>query len=341
MVKENTFFKSTVRLTIGKPMKAMLCFVCLLFVTLLYVHSCDTATFYALRGPNSALRVAIDEQTRSALAPFQDLSQHDCPLLVQNEKRYQLAVGARESQVKTLDDLWVMLRKTAEAWDCGDLSGTDYSNGGDPKWICGFATIKNRPCVVYSFGSNGNIAFEEGIRSRHSMCSVDTFDPTMNAQYHFRGHYSYVGANELPDAMNFHQVGLGGFDGMVTGHTGAKPFEMYVATLSTIMSKLKHHYLDVLKIDIEGSEWGFLDNFFDQWPVGSSVTVGNLLLEVHLSQKLAFGRKINDVVRVQTELEARGYRLVHVAVIPGNLDMAELSYTHKNYARDEKPHPGC
>lgn len=32
-----------------------------------------------------------------------------------------------------------------------------------------------------------------------------------------------------------------------------------VKTLATIMKELKHEWVDVVKVDIEGAEWGFLE----------------------------------------------------------------------------------
>ena len=58
-----------------------------------------------------------------------------------------------------------------------------YSNdenvtGG--KWMCALDTlIDHKPCVVYSFGSQGMVDFEEELMETHPTCNVHVFDPSM------------------------------------------------------------------------------------------------------------------------------------------------------------------
>jgi hypothetical protein len=52
------------------------------------------------------------------------------------------------------------------------------SKGGDgPKWACALDTL-NSSALVYSFGSNGNTDFEEGVRERVHTPHIYIFDPS-------------------------------------------------------------------------------------------------------------------------------------------------------------------
>ena len=48
------------------------------------------------------------------------------------------------------------------------------------------------------------------------------------------------------------------------GKSGPKTFNLAVKTLPTIMQELGHERVHVLKVDVEGSEWLFLEDMFDR-----------------------------------------------------------------------------
>ena len=42
--------------------------------------------------------------------------------------------------------------------------GIKHGQGDNGKWVCGLRTLlKRSPCIVYSFGSNGETSFEQDI----------------------------------------------------------------------------------------------------------------------------------------------------------------------------------
>jgi len=47
------------------------------------------------------------------------------------------------------------------------------------KYICRAPLLRQQACVVYSFGSNGQVSFEEEM-IRRTGCEVHVFDPTMD-----------------------------------------------------------------------------------------------------------------------------------------------------------------
>ena len=74
--------------------------------------------------------------------------------------------------------------------------------GDGGKWVCGLrALLEDRPCIVYSVGSNGETTFEVDMLNRTS-CEVHTFDPTLSNETQ-----SSMAA-AVPE-MQFHPIGIG------------------------------------------------------------------------------------------------------------------------------------
>ncbi|CAN0432126.1 unnamed protein product, partial [Ectocarpus fasciculatus] len=101
-------------------------------------------------------------------------------------------------------------------------------------------------CVVYSFGINYQWEFDDFMHSYG--CTVHSFDPGMTykdkrAENHF-----------------FHKVGLGNHTGEHTGPSTLynQGIKYSVATVQSLMKKLGHNYVDLIRLDVEGAEWDVL-----------------------------------------------------------------------------------
>ena len=97
---------------------------------------------------------------------------------------------------------------------------------------------------MYSFGSKGEVAFEQAIKE-NTACEVHTFDHTLNA--------AQADAVTAVAGVHLHEVGLAG-EG-----AGAAP---NMNTLSETLRSLQHQWVDVLKLDIEGAEWPVLESWY-------------------------------------------------------------------------------
>ncbi|HUE75169.1 MAG TPA: FkbM family methyltransferase [Pirellulaceae bacterium] len=152
--------------------------------------------------------------------------------------------------------------------------------------------------VVYSFGVGDNITWDRAMIARFG-ATVHAFDPTPQS-------IAWVARQKLPPQFRFHDCGISNHDGVVSFYpprkaggmhysqesrhrSGAapKPILGKVERLTTIMQRLGHEQIDVLKLDVEGSE-------FDAVPdvLASEVPVGQLLVEIHYhfpSRSLAAG----------------------------------------------------
>ena len=217
------------------------------------------------------------------------------------------------------------------------------------KWLCGVRELGDalrgmpkKKCVVYSFGSENKFHFEKQVRfacplrdpyllapshafSRlptpshafsqvrsHAPCEIHTFDPTVIPA--FSPYYSH-----------FHSLGLGGARAYV-------PSVGPVWPLADILAVLRHSELEILKIDVEGSEFSALSAI--DWTT-LPCRVGQILLEVHPCR--AYGRPpCHGVVAVQrmfTQLEAAGFRLFSLEpVSKTDYSQVEVSWIHKNWS---------
>jgi hypothetical protein len=133
------------------------------------------------------------------------------------------------------------------------------------------APVYNK-CLVYSFGINNQWAFDEAMETFG--CRVYSFDPSMG-----------VGIHKRTEKIHFFNIGLSGMDG---SHP-TKGWNMKTASSIYDMLATSHGssaVIDILKLDIEWSEWeaipqmlrsGFLSNKVKQLAVEIHFNVGDSL----------------------------------------------------------------
>ena len=152
---------------------------------------------------------------------------------------------------------------------CPDLVRIGYIGDGG-KWICGTTWLAEKAktsqkCVIYSFGINIDSTFELEVGGL-SGCEIHAFDPTVGKMPFMRmetelsslaeaaqqngvfGKSKFLENQEVFKRVTFHKIALGTISGSSEDHT-------MVETLYDIMHRLNHSFIDVLKVDIEGSEW--------------------------------------------------------------------------------------
>ncbi|UJR20872.1 hypothetical protein I4U23_023981 [Adineta vaga] len=174
-------------------------------------------------------------------------------------------------------------------------------NGDGGKWICDVYRLQNKKsCLIYSLGSNGEFSFENETKRFLPNCDIHTFDKTVF---------------NCTNMCIFHQTLIG------DGINGTKSLRM-------LMSELKHtgRYLDILKVDVEGSEYEFFDNLFNTTN-NLSENIRQILVEIHLSGliKNVNNETIYDYKRVHDLFQLfheKNYVIFHKEVNLYNPNMA-------------------
>lgn len=125
----------------------------------------------------------------------------------------------------------------------------------------------NSESIVYSGGIGEDISFDlELIKS--TKCNIWGFDPTLRSKMFIE--------NNLSDNFIFQHYGISNFDGSALFEPPSNPAhvsykqtstgnsEMPVKKISTIMRDFGHSHIDLLKLDIEGSEFDVIENILHE-----------------------------------------------------------------------------
>jgi FkbM family methyltransferase len=161
--------------------------------------------------------------------------------------------------------------------------------GGHPDWD-GWHVLPGllRPGgLAYSFGLGSDVSFDVKMIEEFGL-EVHGFDPTPESIRMLR-------KMSLPRQFHLHELGLSNKDGSLSvfppkypgrfnftqervGYVSDKhkAIEIPVSRLESIMKKLGHTHLDVLKIDIEGSEFEAIPDILQ-----SNCSFSQLLVEIH------------------------------------------------------------
>jgi FkbM family methyltransferase len=144
--------------------------------------------------------------------------------------------------------------------------------------------------IVYSIGVGNDISFDVSMIDKYEL-KIHAFDPTPRVVQWYNDNRLKV-----PDSFIFHTHGIENYDAeadfqpISTKHelrssshsTYAKPetkvFSVRVPmkTLETAMSELGHDKVDILKMDIEGSEWSVIPDIIDR-----NLEIYQILVEFH------------------------------------------------------------
>lgn len=168
--------------------------------------------------------------------------------------------------------------------------------------------------VVYSIGLGTDTSWDEEMIKTHGL-QVWGFDPTPKAIAHVQGRMQL---KELPkDLFHFTREGLGTNRGTATftmprnpAHASARignhprvsnrTFLARINTLDGWMNRHRHAWVDVLKMDVEGSEYDVLED----WIARQSFPMRQLLVEFHQRFERSFAPRHR---RVLSGLRANGF----------------------------------
>lgn len=174
----------------------------------------------------------------------------------------------------------------------------------------------NSQSIIYSFGVGTNIDFDLCLISETG-ATVHAFDPTPVS-------IDWIRQQSIPPQFIFHNYGIAAYNGELKFYPPRRktsshyaPIRRYKKTsrdghimgkvyrLSTIMEKLSHHKIDLLKIDIEGGEYEVIPDI-----VSSNITIDQIEIEFHHSYATVPIRKTLNAI---AQLRNRGYEIFHIS----------------------------
>ena len=184
--------------------------------------------------------------------------------------------------------------------------------------------------IVYSLGVGDTIDFDLQLIEALGV-EVHAFDPTPNS-------VNWMEDLDLPAGFHFHPWAAAAKDGtlflyprlksdgsqstvmytiMEEGQAEEASVEVPALTIATMMQKLGHQNIDLLKMDIEGAEYGVIDSL-----LASTVRPNQLLVEFHHRFKdLDLDQTVNTIER----LRAAGYGLTDIAPTGREFSFVKLS----------------
>lgn len=159
-----------------------------------------------------------------------------------------------------------------------------YGNTYGGFYVC--PDVLNEKSIVYSFGIGEDMSFDNTITINHN-CNVFCFDPTpksikwfknqkTNEKFHFF-EFGISNKNEFVDfylPKNSDHVSGSALNQINIDANNKVTVEM--KSLGTFMHELGHEHIDVLKIDIEGSEYDVIENILNE-----NISIAQILIEFH------------------------------------------------------------
>ena len=184
--------------------------------------------------------------------------------------------------------------------------------------------------IVYSLGVGDTIDFDLQLIESLGV-EVHAFDPTPHAM-------KWVEEQDVPAGFHFHPWAAAARDGslflypriksdgskstvmytiMEEGQAEAAGVEVPALTLASMMKKLGHESIDLLKMDIEGAEYGVIDTL-----LASDVRPAQLLIEFHHRFKDIDMQQTVDAIAA---LRIAGYGLTDIAPTGREFSFVKLS----------------
>jgi FkbM family methyltransferase len=172
----------------------------------------------------------------------------------------------------------------------------------------------NKSSVVYSAGVGKDITFEHALADKYG-CNIVLLDPSPTGLRTMA-----LPGNQIPQ-FKFLPLALAGKHGEVTlsppadteeGSWSSNPMNRTglhapAISLQSLMQENGHNAIDLLKIDIDGSEYEVINHILQ-----TGLFVRQLCVEFHHSNPLVPGVRRSQSIRAIVQLAFHGYKLINV-----------------------------
>lgn len=185
----------------------------------------------------------------------------------------------------------------------------------------------NENSVIYSFGVGEDVSFDLELIAQYNL-KVQAFDPSPRS-------INWIEKRTLPDDFIFHPYGLAGQDGTITfsepaeanihslkitsdgeEDSGLLTHHLPVHRLPTVIGKLGHDRIDILKMDIEGAEYEVIEDILD-----SPVHISQVLIEFHHRFRNIGIGKTREAISL---LNQGGYKIFNVSASGEEISFIKL-----------------
>jgi FkbM family methyltransferase len=188
-----------------------------------------------------------------------------------------------------------------------------YGNSYGGFYVC--PELLNENAIVYSFGIGEDISFDNAIIEKHS-CKVFGFDPTpksinwiINQKKRLNFEFFDFGLDSKSGFVEFY---LPNNDEHVSGSilkqknvSELKKVSVEMKSFVDITKKLGHNHIDVLKMDIEGSEYEVMDSILD-----SKLSINQILVEFH---ERFFTDGKDKTIEIIKKMKKNGYEIFAIS----------------------------
>ena len=165
--------------------------------------------------------------------------------------------------------------------------------------------------VIYSFGIGEDISFDQKLIKEKNVF-IHAFDPTPRSWAHVKKFnepriklYKY-GLSNIDCIKNFYapqNKDHVSYSTYRNEQSSESIVDVQFYCLNSIMFKLNHNHLDLIKLDIEGEEFNVLEDI-----INSYLRPKQILVEFHPEKSRAFRSKHFDTIK---KLKKIGYKLVY------------------------------
>jgi len=220
--------------------------------------------------------------------------------------KHNEVVTARNQILAARPEAFEVARNSFDAFEASYTCHSERRVGGlvgdGGKFVCGEPShFQAAPCLVYSVGSSGDVAFEKDVIAKYG-CEVHTFDPS--------GPTDVLKAAVEATGAKFYAWGIGPEDGTFSNA------DMEVANpllpIHEIVARLGHEgrHIDIFKIDCENCEY---ESFDKLWPYLASgkVSIGQIQVEMHIVEQSMQAALFRPVPKFFRDAEHAGFMIFH------------------------------